>query len=72
MSDSNKKSKVEIMHRINRLKLKAGAEPGEKSVGFIDPKAVRKAQNVIDEKEIQYGDEVNEVMVRLDSVWTDM
>lgn len=72
MNDSNKPKKVEITHRINRLKLKAGAELDDKRSGFIDPLAIHKAQKAIDDKEDSYGDELNEVLTKLDSVWTDI
>lgn len=72
MSDSNKTSKVEIMHRLNKLKLKAGADLGDGRAGFIDPLALHKAQKAIDDKEKEYDNELNTVLVQLDSVWTDM
>ena len=71
MSDSNSK-KVQILHRINKLKLKAGADLDDKRSGFIDPLAIHKAQKAIDDKEDEYGNELNAVLVQLDSVWTDM
>lgn len=72
MSDSNKPTKVQIMHRINKLKLKAGADLEDGRAGFIDPLAVHKAQKAIDDKEAEYGNELSAVLVQLDSVWSDM
>lgn len=71
MSDSSKQ-KVEITHRINRLKLKAGADIDDKRVGFIDPLALHKAQQAIDSKEGDYGNELNDVLAKLDSSWDDL
>jgi hypothetical protein len=71
MSDSNSK-KVEILHRINKLKMKTGADLDDNRAGFIDPLALHRAQQAIDNKESEYGNELNEVLVKLDSVWSDM
>jgi len=71
MSSSDNKEnddEVEVYHRVNKLKLKAGANlhDGE---GFIDTKAVERAQTVIDRKETLYKNEVEEVLKKLDEAW---
>src|SRR5688500_17498318 len=74
MSNLSKKKKVEIFHRINKLKLKAGAalsELGDDKAGFIDPKAVKRAQSAIDKKEAEYTKELESILVKLDSTWDD-
>lgn len=71
MTDKGK-NKVQILHRINRLKLKAGAELSDKRAGFIDAGAIARAQDAIDSKEEEYGGELQEMLVKIDSVWTDM
>lgn len=69
---SNFSKKVKIQHRLNKLKLKAGVAIDDERHGFIDPAALRKAQDAIDAKEEHYGEEVEEVLVKLDSVWEDL
>ena len=64
--------KVEFFHRINKLKLKAGADPDDTRQGFIDSKALKRAQNAIDEKEGEYTQELEEILVKLDSSWEDV
>lgn len=64
----NKKNDVEIFKRINKLKLKAGA--GEDTgAGFIDPKAIKNAQNSIDDKNELYSKEVGTLLKEIDKVW---
>ena len=69
---SKKSSKVKIFHRINKLKLKAGAAPSDKRAGFIDQRAIDKAQAAIDSKEDSYSSEIEAVIVRVDSSWEDL
>jgi len=70
MSDLNKK--VKIMHRLNRLKLKAGIPIDDDRLGYIDPAAIKKAQAAINSQEGAYAGEVEEILVRLDSTWEDL
>lgn len=74
MSDSNKQNanKVTIMHRLNKLKLKAGVGLMDERMGFIDPKALLRAQASIDNKADSYSDEIKAVIVRLESTWDDL
>ncbi|MBL4805221.1 MAG: hypothetical protein JKY71_10180 [Alphaproteobacteria bacterium] len=60
--------KVEMYHRINRLRLKAGL-PVHGPAGVIDPKTVKKAQAHIDDKEEEYTDEVRDVLEKLSESW---
>lgn len=71
MSNSPK-DKIHIFHRLNRLKLKAGAELDDTRTGFLDPLAVYRAQKSIDEKAGQYGDELEQVLVKIESSWADL
>lgn len=59
---------VEIYHRINKLRLKAGL-PVHGPTGIIDPKTIKKAQTHIDEKEDEYTDEVRDVLEKLSESW---
>lgn len=68
---SNFSEKVKIRHRLNRLKLKAGAADDARS-GFIDPLAIQKAQQAIDGQKENYAGEVEGLLVRLDSTWEDL
>lgn len=71
MSNS-RKSKVEIFHRINRLKLKAGVDLDDERMGFIDPAAIKRAQAAIDSKQDDYTQELEEILVKLESEWDDL
>lgn len=69
MSDSeNDEAKVEVFHRVNRLKLKTGAGLHD-GPGFIDPHAVNRAQSVIETKESLYPKIVEESLKRLENSW---
>jgi len=69
---SNFSDKVKIQHRLNRLKLKAGVALDDERLGYIDPKAIKRAQDAIDSQESSYAGEVEEVLVKLDSTWEDL
>lgn len=66
---TNKNSNVEIYHRINKLKLKAGLPVYDSVHGVIQPKQVQKAQQIIDEKEEEYPIEVKDVLTKLQDSW---
>lgn len=70
MSDTNKK--VQVFKRINKLKLKAGIPLDSDEIGHIDPAAVKRAQALIDTEEENYAEEIEKVLVQLDSVWKDL
>ncbi len=67
-SDKNEDSKVEVFHRVNRLKLKTGAGLHD-GPGFIDPHAVNRAQTVIQTKESLYPKIVEESLKKLQVSW---
>ena len=69
---SNYSDKIKIQHRLNKLKLKAGVAYDDERLGFIDPKAIQKAQASIDGQEEHYSSEVEEVLIKLDSTWEDL
>lgn len=69
---SNYSEKVKKMHRLNRLKLKAGVGLDDNRLGYIDPAAINRAQNAINNQEDSYAGEVEEVLVKLDSTWEDI
>lgn len=62
---------VEIFHRVNRLKLKAGASSLHAGPGFIDPKAINRAETVIKNKESAYTTEVEDILAKLDRAWKE-
>lgn len=72
MSSSPKSDKVTIFHRINKVKMKAGATAHDKRAGFIDPKAMKAAQAAIDDQEDSYSSEIEAVIMRVDSSWEDL
>lgn len=59
---------VEIYHRINKLRLKAGL-PVRGAVAVIDTSSINKAQGHIDEKEGEYTNEVKTVLEKLSESW---
>jgi hypothetical protein len=65
----NNQAKVQIFHRRNKLKLKAGTE--SEAPGFIDPAAIQRAQATIDEKEKHSRDEMGESLARLNAAWQE-
>lgn len=69
---SNFSDKVKKMHRLNRLKLKAGVGIDDERLGYIDPSAIKRAQAAIDNQEEAYTTEVEEVLIKLDSTWEDL
>ena len=66
---TNKSSSVEVYHRINKLKLKAGLPVYDSVHGVIQPKKVQKAQEIIDQKEEEYPMEVKDVLGKLQESW---
>lgn len=43
-----KSNPIEIFHRINKLKVKAGIPLNADETGYIDPSAINNAQKAID------------------------
>lgn len=66
---TNKNNTVEIHHRINKLKLKAGLPVYDSVHGVIQPKKIQKAQQIIDDKEEDYPIEVKDVLGKLHESW---
>lgn len=63
---------VQIFHRLNKLKLKAGIPLDQDELGYIDPKALRRAQDAINQEVVHYSKEIEAVLVKLDSTWVDL
>ena len=63
--------RIEIFHRINRLKIKAGGTD-DSIAGFIDPDAIRRAQGAIEKKRSEYDKQLEEVMIKIDAAWDDI
>ena len=61
--------KVQIFHRINKLKMKAGVALDKSKHGYIDPKKVIDAQIKIDLKEEQIHDFLAELLDNLKLAW---
>jgi len=68
---SKNKSDVEVFHRINRLKTKAGMSAFSKAEGLVRPPAVKRAQSAIDEKEADYPVEVENALKNLQESWEE-
>lgn len=71
MSEQRPK-KVKIFHRINKLKRKAGAESNDDRPGFIDPGALKKAQEYIRAQEEHYPEEVSRILSKLSNTWNEL
>ena len=46
---------VEMFHRINRLRQKVGAREGDSRPGFIDPRAIARAEKIVENKEVEFS-----------------
>lgn len=65
---SDNAQKVEIFHRVNKLKKKTGASPNAAG-GYIDDRAVARAQQVVKTMEKDYKVEVLRVLQEMDEAW---
>ena len=71
MSNTEDK-KVEVFHRLNKLKAKTGIPIGIKIPGHIEPDAVKKAQSAIDEKEEQCLDQFKALLENHEKTWEQL
>jgi hypothetical protein len=74
MSDSSKSKdgkEVEVFHRINRLKIKAGGEAHDGALGQIDPAAIEKANSVITQAAEMYPMQIRNVLKLLNKAWDE-
>jgi hypothetical protein len=69
---SNADKIAEIYHRINKLKLKAGATLSDTRPGFIDPQAIKRAQKTIDAQETQYEGEIEKALSGIEEAWEEI
>lgn len=60
--------KVEVFHRVNKLKLKAAGDV-DAVAGFIDPEAIKRAQKGIDDQESVYPREIEDVLKNIEAAW---
>lgn len=66
---NNRNKDVEIIHRINKLKKKAGISLTSGKKGVVDHGAVKRAQQVIDDKETDYPPTVKELIDQIGTLW---
>lgn len=59
---------VEIFHRVNRLKVKAGLDP-EATPGKINPESINRANNIVEENASAYEDEIKTMLSQLREQW---
>lgn len=76
MSKSDEEEKqengqVEVFHRVNRLKLKAGAASLHDGPGHLDPKTVKRAQSVVEKRQALYMSEVEKELLALAGAWEE-
>lgn len=66
---ADESAEVEVFHRVNKLKLKAGAASVHDGPGHLDPKAIKKAQTVIEKRQALYMSEVEKELLTLTGAW---
>ncbi len=72
MNNSEENNKIEVYHRLNKLKQKTGFGLNDDKVGRIDPKSITRAQNHIDGQEQEYGLIVKEILEDLAATWKEL
>lgn len=72
MKKSEDNGKIEVYHRLNKLKLKTGFGLDEDKVGFIEPSAIARAQKRIEQKEQEYPATIKEVLDNLTATWEEL
>ncbi len=72
MNNSSETEKIKIWYRLNFLKMKAGGDLNDESVGYIAPLAVRQAQAVINDQEKHYYDETEALIQNLEQTWSQI
>ncbi len=65
----SKINNVEIYHRINKLKKKAGIAAASGATGFIPSDVIESAQESIDQKEAEYPAAVKELIQYIEETW---
>ena len=68
----DQQNKVQIFHRINRLKAKATGGDISPLPGYIDEEAIQAAQDIIDMGEEDYKAQMEKVMTRMTEAWDDI
>ncbi len=68
---NSNESEIEIFHRVNRLKIKAGGSC-DSGPGKLDPHAVERAQTVIETSARLYDDEIKSVLQNLSGCWENL
>lgn len=66
---AEKVPEVQVFHRVNKLKKKAGGE-GD-GPGYIDKDAIKRAQSVIIQKHDAYTQEVEVVISSIEGAWNE-
>ena len=61
---------VQVFHRVNKLKKKAGGDSNA-GPGYIDKSAINRAQTVIEDKMSVYTQEVAEVIKSIEASWKE-
>lgn len=69
MKSSEEEKKIQIYHRLNKLKLKAGFGLDEEAMGLIDKNAIIRAQSRIEQKEMEYPVTVKQLLDDLSESW---
>lgn len=62
---------VEVFHRVNRLKVKAGAASPDAGPGRLDPKTIKRAQTVVETRQAMYMSEVEKELLALGTAWEE-
>lgn len=70
--DNTDNDKIQIYHRVNRLKLKAGIPLDKSKHGYIDPDAITSAQKKIDVKEEDVHDYMGDIIEQINECWNQL
>lgn len=67
----NADEQVEVFHRVNKLKIRAGLSATDDSVFRIEKERIERAEAVVESKASLYPVEVKNVLKALDKAWTE-
>ena len=70
MKNDDDDKKVEVFHRVNRLKNKAGGTDGVR--GKFDPEMIEQANQVVADAAENYPEELERVMKELTGLWSEI
>lgn len=67
--ESERKSTVTVVHRVNRIKEKVSEPANAKGPGSLDPNMIKKAQAIVDGSQSLYAKEEQILLSELQKLW---